>query len=288
MVFHDGSLRVGFPLVLWLLVGSSPGTDQWADRQPQDVGTTPAKWRSRTGLITLRCDTLAVETIGPSSEEEMVAAFLQAEIAGARYESQVRFHMSLLGVTQTLVEEPDLASGAENELRSRLLTAYRGWRIDQALFRGWPDGLVWTRVALRPTDGQHIWYANAPEWTQLSRGTRKEADGAKRIAERDPSLRSWSPGTLEAINGVCAAIETGQPLPPIIAIGVPSGAIIMLVEGHARMTAYLSADLLDGLEIIYGAAPLVRLQSWGWCPPSLQSLGIIGADRTQTSSPSAK
>jgi hypothetical protein len=47
------------------------------------------------------------------------------------------------------------------------------------------------------------------------------ADGAKRIAERDPSLTGCSPPTLEAINGICDAIETGKPLAPIIAIGVP-------------------------------------------------------------------
>ena len=211
-----------------------------------------------------------VETIGPSSEDEMVAAFLRAEIEGSRYESQVTTRMRQLGVTQTMVEEPDLASDAENELRSRLLTAYRGWRVDRLLFEGWPNGLVWSRAALEPADAPHIWYANAPEWTELSRGTWRAAEGARRVAARDPSLIGWRPETLEAIKGICAAIETGKSFPHVIAIGVPSGRIIMLVEGHARMTAYLSVGLPDRLEILYGAAPLTQLQPWGWCPPSLR------------------
>ena len=115
--------------------------------------------------------------------------------------------MTQLGVTQRMVEEPDLASDAENELRSQLLTAYRGWRINQYLFRGWLARLAWSRAVLDPADPQRIWYANAPEWTELSRGTWRAADGAKRIAERDPSLTGWCPQTLDAINGVTACCD---------------------------------------------------------------------------------
>ena len=215
-------------------------------------------------------DTDAMETIGPSSEDEMVAAFLRAEVAASRYQSKVRPYMARLGVTETMIEEPDFANDAENELRSSLLTAYRGWRNNEALFERWPAGLVWSRVELEPTDAQHIRYANASEWEELSDGTWMATDGARRIAARDPRLSGWRPDTLEAIIGIRAAIEAGESFPPIIAIGVPSGRVIILVEGHARMTAYLSLGFPDRLGIIYGAAPLTRLQPWCWCPPSLR------------------
>ena len=197
------------------------------------------------GLIRRWCETGAVEIIGPSSEDEMVAAFLQAEIAGSRFEPLVTERIRQLGATGALVEQPNLANDADNELRSRLLAAHRGWRMNQFLFRGWPNGLVWTRAALQPADAEHIWYANAPDWGTLSRGTWRAADGARRVAAGDPSLIGWSPETLDAIQGIRLAIESGGSFPPIIAIGVPSARIIMLVEGHARMTAYLSLGLPD-------------------------------------------
>jgi len=210
-----------------------------------------------------------METTGLSSEDEMVAAFLQAEIYASRYDLQLRTLVRRLGTTEAMIEEPDLADGAENALRSQLLTQHRGWRTGQYLFRGWPEGLTWSRVTLDSADAQHIRYANSPEWTELSGGTWMATEGAKRVATGDRSLIGWRPETLDAITGIRAAIQAGKSFPPIIAIGVPSGRVIILVEGHARMTAYLSLGL-DRLEIIYGAAPLTRLQPWHWCPPSLR------------------
>jgi len=196
----------------------------------------------------------------------MVAAFLQAEVAASRYESMLRAHMEALGVTDAMITAPNLADEAENELRAELLKAHRGWRNNGALFMGWADGLSWSRVALGPADARRVRYAYYPTWIELSRGTGMATDGARRVAVRDPALLGWSPDTLEAINGIRAAIEAGQAFPPIIAIGVPSGRVIILVEGHARMTAYLSVGFPERLEIIYGSAPLTRLQSWHWCP----------------------
>jgi hypothetical protein len=205
-----------------------------------------------------------MEIIGPSSEDDMVAAFLQAEIHSSRWGPNVREHMSQAGVTEAMVETPNLADAFENERRAAVLTSFRGWRTGTFLFSGWPDGISWHRANLTPSDVPHIRYANAPEWKSLSRGTWMATVGAERIASNDVHIEAGVP--VAAINGIREAIAAGKTFPPIIAVGPPSGRVVIVVEGHSRITAYLTSGFPERLEIIYGAAPLNRLAGWSYFP----------------------
>jgi hypothetical protein len=194
----------------------------------------------------------------------MVAAFLQAEIYSSRWGSHVRAHMAHAGVTEAMVETPNLADVSENERRAAVLTSFRGWRTRTVLFSGWPDGISWHRTILTPSDIPHIRYANAPEWKSLSRGTWMAAVGAERIAANDVHIEAGVP--VAAINGIRQAIAAGKTFPPIIAVGPPSGRVVIVVEGHSRVTAYLASGFPERLEIIYGATPLNRLIGWSYFP----------------------
>ena len=172
--------------------------------------------------------------------------------------------MAHAGVTEAMVESPNLTDASENERRAAVLTSFRGWRTRTVLFSGWPDAISWHRAILTPSDIPHIRYANAPEWKSLSRGTWMATVGAERIAANDVHIDAGVP--VAAINGIRQAIAAGKTFPPIIAVGPPNGRVVIVVEGHSRITAYLASGFPERLQIIYGAAPLNRLTGWSFFP----------------------
>ena len=62
--------------------------------------------------------------VGPSSVDEMVLAFLRAEIDAPRYQ------LFFANVNRRLIEEPDLTDGAQNRARREAL-AYRHGLYDR-------------------------------------------------------------------------------------------------------------------------------------------------------------
>ena len=135
-------------------------------------------------------------------------------------------------------------------------------------WHGAADGewdLCWQVVEIDTDDVPNLRYANMPEWAALSRGTLLPSVGAKRIGEGDPTIASEA--HVDAITGIAPRIRNGETLPPAIAMGTPSGTLIVFVEGHARITAHLLADVPNPFRLIYGSAPLPRLRSWLFFPP---------------------
>lgn len=89
-----------------------------------------------------------MECVEPVTEDDMVAAFLRAEMESRRH---VKYLLPAdLSIAESifrrrLVLKPDLADERENELRRQLL-AHRGYRLNAVLFHGYPDGAVeWHR-----------------------------------------------------------------------------------------------------------------------------------------------
>jgi hypothetical protein len=67
-----------------------------------------------------------VRDVGPSSEDEVVATFLRAELHSTRFGPAVASALERAGRRRTLVERPDLSDPAENALRRGLLAETRG------------------------------------------------------------------------------------------------------------------------------------------------------------------
>ena len=195
----------------------------------------------------------------------MVAAFLQAEVASPRWGPWLKDKLAHHGLTLSMVTQPDLADAAQNERRSSLLARRRGWRTDRFLFVGFPWDLCWQVVEIDADDIPNLRYANTPEWAGLSRGTLLPSVGAKRIGAGDPTIAAEA--HVDAITAIATRIRNGESLPPAIAMGTPSGTLIVFVEGHARITAHLLADVPNPFRLIYGCAPLPRLRSWLFFPP---------------------
>jgi hypothetical protein len=170
--------------------------------------------------------------IRPASEDDMIAAFLGAEINSERYSPQIRDILAGIGQTRSLIEHSDTGDDADNALRRQVLAAYRGYP-DGDVFTGMPADVSWHYAALTPSELATVRYIDYPYWTDFSGGTRLAADGARRLGP----LRDQMPGTI--YRQIAENLRDGRPPPPVILLGEPGPVNLVVIEGHKRLTGLL-------------------------------------------------
>jgi len=168
----------------------------------------------------------------PASEDDMIAVFLTAEAASGRYGPQIREILARLGQPLGIVEHPDTSDEAANAIRQQVLTAYRGYPAGD-VFTGMPADVKWHHVALTPAELATVRYIDYPYWTDFSGGTRLAADGARRLGP----WQDQPPGTI--YRQIAENLRDGRLPPPIIMIGQPGPANLVVIEGHKRLTGLL-------------------------------------------------
>ncbi len=194
---------------------------------------------------------------GPATEDEMVLAFLQAEIRSSRYGSIIQRTLAQLGWKNSLIENPNLADEVENAQRRELLS-YRGYLRREGLFTRFPLDVLWRRVDLEPTDLQVIRYIKdtvtaTPNWTNLSNGTRLVCEGAR-------SVRQQSSNPLfQQIVAIAEEIRNGVRFPALIAAQHDKGNLV-LIEGHSRATAYVLEGYGGTVEAFVGFS--LSMKDW--------------------------
>jgi len=185
--------------------------------------------------------------IGPATEDEMIAAFLQAEINSSRYGDRIKLALQLSGFSRAAIDVPDTSDADANAMRRWVLGSYRGYP-NAALFTGFPP-VTWHRARLEPADFQRMRYANElPTLVALSGPTRLVADGARNFVAGVPAAVG-----MDHIADIIAAIEAGRSFPPLIAAEDTDGSLI-LIEGHSRATAYAITGLSDNIDAFVGRA----------------------------------
>jgi hypothetical protein len=194
--------------------------------------------------------------LGPTTENDMVVAFLKAEVDSARFKAYYEGHFAQLANLgfdrQTLVYSPDPQSAEQNAIRKEILKVVRGYTDGQFLFIGFPVDVNWRRIALESTDLPKLRYANYPAWLKLSGGTRRVIDGAANI-----NLIDLGDGTNAHILAVAADVRIGKKYPELIGVAGENDDLILL-EGHTRATAYALTQLPERIECIVGSSPTMR------------------------------
>ncbi len=193
-----------------------------------------------------------------SSEEEMVLAFLKAEIDSPRFKKHIEDALSRMGYTRALIDNANLNDSVENHFRANCLV-FRGFKNNQMLFQGFPSNIIWERMSLSKKELGSLKYANYPTWINLSKGTRLVAAGAKNI-----DIIQVAENTNANVKAVQKLVETGVVFPELILVSKNKKDDLILVEGHTRATAYeLAKDYLqDEIEVIVGYSE--GLGSWIW------------------------
>ena len=189
----------------------------------------------------------------PSSEAEMVALFLRTELPAARSRDDLRALLERARLPERVVTDPDIGDDAGNQARLRLLTQHRGYGTRTELFDGFPDDVRWQWMAITPAELARVRFIDYDYWVELSGGTRLAAEAAPLIRAGVAPFGVPSDWAL----GMAQAVADGARFPPLILVTTgPAGGVVVL-EGHARLTAFMLARdrLPPELEVLVGSSP---------------------------------
>jgi hypothetical protein len=200
----------------------------------------------------------SVIVVAPSSEDEMIATFLRAELDSDRFGQAIADALRRSGADVRVVTSPALANGDENELRRRILDETRGYSRREGLFAGFPTDVRWQRVALTRAELAAVRYINYDYWVELSGGTRRPADAAERIRAGVRVFGVPSDGFLDA----AAALAAGAEWPELIIVSATAEGGDVVLEGHVRLTAFALApsSVPTQIEVLRGVTP--RFVHW--------------------------
>jgi hypothetical protein len=206
--------------------------------------------------------------LGPVTEDDMVLAFLQAEIDSPRYGALYSSFLSKDRLDRrSIIDHPNLQSAEDNWIRKGLLRGVRGYS-DAALFTGFPRRVSWRRVTIRPAEFGILKYIkDGASWMEVSSGTRLVTEGARyyaalAIAGPNAKIGKFVKEIREGernITAIANDLKNGKRYPPLIAVEAEDKSLI-LVEGHSRATAYASARIDEPVEVIVGSSP--QMKNW--------------------------
>ena len=192
--------------------------------------------------------------LGAASENEVVLAFLQAEIDSPKWGTNYSRVLDANKLDRvSLIDAADLKDARACSTRKVLLGAVRGYGRDVALFKNFPSDTTWRRAEVEPSDFQRLkCISNDDRWNKLTGGTRLIQEAARKL-DTYPELAARVRAAIERIE------QQGLPVAELIMVENNSGDLI-LVEGHTRATAY--ALLSDrAFPAFVGTSPLMGQ----WC-----------------------
>lgn len=175
-----------------------------------------------------------MQHLRPIDADEMVAVFLQTELASSRFCPTILALLNRDGRDPRLVERPDLANADENAYRRHLLGAHRGYRRNADVFTAMPADVRWYRALITPDELTRVRYLNDDYWIALSGGSRLAVDAAARIRQGIEACGVGNGGFWY----LAEALAAGAVFPELILVGADEHAPLVVLEGHARLTAY--------------------------------------------------
>ena len=177
-----------------------------------------------------------VDDLGAATEDQVILAWLQAEIESADFQAYVIGNPpnpANLSLALKAARSPDLHDQTQNDLRRQIITSVYGFGQGTGTFAGLAPDLPWRRVNLTTDDVGEMLYARRDgAWRLLSPATRKVAEGATNVGHVFTGDQT-NMVVLSLAAGICHA---DKKVPEIIALRQPGGPLVIL-EGHARATA---------------------------------------------------
>jgi hypothetical protein len=187
--------------------------------------------------------------IGSASSNDMVLAFVRAEIDSPRWGG---FYMQAIGGLRfsrsALIDQADLNDQYTNCIREIVLGAVRGYGRDEFLFHGFPRDAQWRRVLVEPSEFDRLSYANCDPFPGLTDGSRSVIDGARNY-KRDPKFASQ-------VDDIARNIGAGLPTGELILVADRDRLVVL--EGNTRTTAHVQTA--TPFSALVGTSP--SMQNW--------------------------
>jgi hypothetical protein len=185
-----------------------------------------------------------------ATEDEMIAAFVRAELESPRFGAELCSALAKLGMSVEVVSAATSVAGA-NEARRQLLAAYRGWGQYESVFGGMPDDVVWSwaeldESILRERVFTIKWYF------EQTFGTRS----AHEIGEMKRRAADASRSQLER------SVAEGRLLEPPILLAEPDLRRLVILEGHSRILSYMANPDLVTFPILSLVGTSARVAEW--------------------------
>jgi hypothetical protein len=183
------------------------------------------------------------------AEDDMLAAFLAAEVDSRRFSAPVRAVLDAAGLDDDAVRARTTDDPVTTERRRAALANYRGWERDENVFAGLPTTSI-------------DWWRG-----ELARSALAAVDVVKFVFELDPSLRTRHLLELRDLGrdmaeepdivATAAAIRRGDPIVEPILVTAPSAERLVILEGHTRLSAYarLDGEAPAWIPVIVGITP---------------------------------
>jgi hypothetical protein len=196
--------------------------------------------------------------IRDASEAEMIAIFLQTELFSERFGEKLELHMQEEKIDRRIIERPDWYDASENALRKGLLGVHRGYEQNRDTFSGFPADVRWELARVSREELERVRYINWEYWLDLTDGTRMAIDGARNALAGKVVYDVSSDGLV----ALAMALRQGAQFPPLILVAKDAESYLVVLEGHARLTAYLIAPecIPTELEVIIGYS--ARMTDW--------------------------
>jgi hypothetical protein len=179
---------------------------------------------------------MAVEDLGQATEDQVILAWLQAEIESPDFQAYIVGNPpnpANLSAALKAARSPDLRDDAQNGLRRQLITAVYGFGQGAGAFEGLAGDLQWRRFRVSTEEVAEMLYArHGAAWQLLSPVTRKVAEGATNVGHVYTGDQT-NMVVLSLASGLC---HSEKKVPEIIALRHPGGGLVIL-EGHVRATA---------------------------------------------------
>lgn len=193
----------------------------------------------------------SVKTLRRIPEQEVIAAFLQAEFYQSEFDRDRADYAEM-------VLKPDLGNRKENAIRRALLFRRRGH-----MWRELPHDIAWEEVQLEPEDLGKIRVFPRAHWRRLSGGNFR-LDSVVENIRRNPSLEKTD-AVIAKIHLMRSRLKRERLDPPIILIGVDEQQPLTILEGNHRFAAaYLRdpANAHNTYRVVCGFSPRMGECCW--------------------------
>lgn len=186
--------------------------------------------------------------LNTSSEADMILEFLRAEMASPRFGPRYQEWISRHGFPKDIAAEH-----LPTQIRKDLL-----WAVRPGMVQRLPSDIVWHNVDLEERDWDAVMYMNETIWNNFSDGTRRVQQGAKKLGLPHHERLA------QRVQEMSAQLKNGMSLPKIILVTTPDRNRFVVLEGHARATAYVASGLYRRKKIPALLGISLQMTTWPW------------------------
>ena len=177
------------------------------------------------------------------NEDAVVAHYLKHEITSGRFGRAICDLLEQNGWPTSLLEQPDVQNAEQCSIRTKVLSEFRGYQRNKGMFENFPNDVAWARFAITSRELMRVRYIDYSYWNELSGGSRLPSEAAARIKKGAVVFGMSTQHFLEMAD----ALRNGAKYPELILVGAEAHSTLVILEGHARLTAYaLVPDLIPG------------------------------------------